>query len=716
MKNYYLYLDESGSFEPQGTPNIGRASIVAGYLTEKALSEAEAFALFQEVRASKETYASISIEPFHGMEEYRRAHLGEFIEDMVRAMFARGMKPVVFGEGRYYDIVNSDRTYLNILADGVVKLAMELLAQTEDDVQLHVLYAWRKAMSEKELSDQKKMIAQEEYKRRIEERMALGKSRISRVAQKRLQPIDIKEGSARKLHRLMLADLVCTAVRGGRQKLDAVAREYIREQKNNILVIEDDAMEQVRRLFIENRIADAIYSWYLIYEEGRSEADCKKFHDLLAANLKAMSVRSRELQYDILVHAMGTLIDSRQFVQAEHLSARLEEDFFPFLQEIDCSSDTFYFNKHFYDLTRHTHQGDTAASQREIELCNEILARMPLPLESAWSCTDYRIREIEHLKNIYAYEEALERLKKLEKGLTETLSILPIIHPMRKDGKQKKSALPNEEEEPLYSDLLGKVSSSMVQTYSLLMQSGEKEHWQAGRNASHRAFQYFSQEADRMRHAQSRAALEYWGGNYEEARHFFAKSVGLSEGAAFSEILRRMLGSRPNLFGLMHYAKWMRLAFRDGDESAEEMFAAWKQANVEERLNEKDGDHIRSKGYPGCVIRWDVAAVEARTGQYRDEPFHAAIADMLEDKKDLTVYFMGLAAAADRLTFVDGKNWEKDAKELRGIVNLLKEEEMPETMRVLAEKWKDGMERLSGLSREEKKSILKSLARATPIL
>ena len=166
----------------------------------------------------------------------------------------------------------------------------------------------------------------------------------------------------------------------------------------------------------------------------------------------------------------------------------------------------------------------------------------------------------------------------------------------------------------------------------------------------------------------------------------------------------------------MHYAKWMRLAFRDGDESAEEMFAAWKQAGVEERLNEKDGDHIRSKGYPGCVIRWDVAAVEARTGQYRDEPFHAAIADMLEDKKDLTVYFMGLAAAADRLTFVDGKNWEKDAKELRGIVNLLKEEEMPETMRVLAEKWKDGMERLSGLSREEKKSILKSLARATPIL
>ena len=308
MKNYYLYLDESGSFEPQGTPNTGRASIVAGYWTEKPLSEAEAFALFQEVRASKETYAPISIEPFHGMEEYRRANLGDFIEDMVRAMFDRGMKPVVFGEGRYYDIVNSDRTYLNILADGVVKLAMELLAQTEDDVQLHVLYAWRKAMSEKELSDQKKMIAQEEYKRRIEERMALGKSRISRVAQKRLQPIDIKEGSARKLHRLMLADLVCTAVRGGRQKLDAVAREYIREQKNNILVIEDDAMEQMRRLFIENRIADAIYSWYLIYEEGRSEADCKKFHDLLAANLKAMSEKGRKLQYDILMQTMGTLI------------------------------------------------------------------------------------------------------------------------------------------------------------------------------------------------------------------------------------------------------------------------------------------------------------------------------------------------------------------------------------------------------------------------
>ncbi len=715
MKDYYLYLDESGSFEAPGTPNTGRPSIVAGYLTEKALSESEALSLFRKVQESDKTYAPISINPFHGMEEHHRC-VYTFIGDMLRAMVERGMKIVVFGEGRHHYIVNSDRTYLNILADGVVKLAMELLAQTDDEVKLHLLYAWRKEMSGSGLGNSHQLIDKKEYARRIDERIELGRGRLSQVNRKRLQPIEPQEGDARKLHRLMLADLVCTGLRGGRQKLDAATRAYLAEQKNRIFVIEDDAMEQVRRLFIENRIADAIYSWYLIYEEGRSEADCKKFHDLLAANLKAMSVRSRELQYDILVHAMGTLIDSRQFVQAEHLSARLEEDFFPFLQEIDCSSDTFYFNKHFYDLTRHTHQGDTAASQREIELCNEILARMPLPLESAWSCTDYRIREIEHLKNIYAYEEALERLKKLEKGLTETLSILPIIHPMRKDGKQKKSALPNEEEEPLYSDLLGKVSSSMVQTYSLLMQSGEKEHWQAGRNASHRAFQYFSQEADRMRHAQSRAALEYWGGDYEEARHFFAKSVSLSEGAAFSEILRRMLGNRPNLFGLMHYAKWMRLAFRDGDESAEEMFAAWKQAGVEERLNERDGDHIRSEVYPGCIICWDIAATEAQKGQYKDAPFRATIQSMLKEKKDLTLYFMGLAAKADRLTFVDGKNWDKDAQELGESVDSLLEEEMPETMRVLAEKWKDGMERLSGLSREEKKSILKSLARATPIL
>ena len=89
---------------------------------------------------------------------------------------------------------------------------------------------------------------------------------------------------------------------------------------------------------------------------------------------------------------------------------------------------------------------------------------------------------------------------------------------------------------------------------------------------------------------------------------------------------------------------------------------------------------------------------------------------MLKEKKNLTLYFMGLAAEADRLTFVDGKNWDKDAQELGESVDSLSEEEMPETMRVLAEKWKDGMERLSGLSREEKRSILKSLARATPIL
>lgn len=702
MKDYYLYLDESGSFEAPGTPNTGRPSIVAGYLTEKAMSESEALSLFRKVQESDKTYAPISINPFHGMEEHHRC-VYTFIGDMLRAMVERGMKIVVFGEGRHHYIVNSDRTYLNILADGVVKLTMELLAQTDDEVKLHLLYAWRKEMSGSGLGNSHQLIDKKEYARRIEERIELGRSRLSQVNRKRLQPIDPQEGDARKLHRLMLADLICTGLRGGRQKLDAATRAYLAEQKNRIFVIEDDAMEQMRRLFIENRIADAIYSWYLIYEEGSSEADCKKFHDLLEANLKSMSVRSRKLQYDILVHAMGTLIDSRQFVQAEHLSARLEEDLFPFLQEIDCSSDMFYFNKHFYDLTRHTHQGDTAASQREIELCNEILARMPLPLESAGMCTDYRLREIEHLKNTYSYEEALSKLRELEADLTKILAILPYIHPLAKKREDRQS------------DRLGKVLSSKVQVYSLLLQQGAVYSKEWG-TVSDRAFEQFSQEWDKRRHAQYRAALEYWRGEYEEARHFLARSVGLGEEVSFSELLQKMLEGSVNIFGLTHYAKWMRLAFRDGDESAEEMFAAWKQVGAEERLNEKDGDHIRSKGHPGCVILWDIAAVEARTGQYRDEPFRAAIADMLEDKKNLTLYFMGLAAAADRLTFVDGKNWDKDAQELGESVDSLSEEEMPETMRVLAEKWKDGMERLSGLSREEKKNILKSLARATPIL
>lgn len=702
MKDYYLYLDESGSFEAPGTPNTGRPSIVAGYLTEKALSESEALSLFRKVQESDKTYAPISINPFHGMEEHHRC-VYTFIGDMLRAMVERGMKIVVFGEGRHHYIVNSDRTYLNILADGVVKLAMELLAQTDDEVKLHLLYAWRKEMSGSGLGNSHQLIDKKEYARRIDERIELGRGRLSQVNRKRLQPIEPQEGDARKLHRLMLADLVCTGLRGGRQKLDAATRAYLAEQKNRIFVIEDDAMEQVRRLFIENRIADAIYSWYLIYEEGNSEADCKKFHDLLAANLKAMSVRSRELQYNILVHAMGTLIDSRQFVQAEHLSARLEEDLFPFLQEIDCASDMFYFDKHFYDLTRHTHQGDTAASQREIELCNKILSQMPLPLESAGICTDYRLREIEHLKNTYSSEEALSKLGELEADLTKILAILPYIHPLAKKREDRQS------------DRLGKVLSSKVQVYSLLLQQGAVYSKEWGK-VSDRAFEQFSQEWDKRRHAQYRTALEYWRGEYEEARHFLARSVGLGEEVSFSELLQKMLEGSVNIYGLMHYAKWMRLAFRDGDESAEEMFAAWEQADAASYLHEREGDHIRSEVYPGCIICWDIAAIEAQKGQYKDAPFRATIQSMLKEKKNLTLYFMGLAAKADRLTFVDGKNWEKDAKELRGIVNLLKEEEMPETMRVLAEKWKDGMERLSGLSREEKKSILKSLARATPIL
>ena len=215
MKDYYLYLDESGKFEAPETPNTGRPSIVAGYLTEKAMSESEALSLFRKVQESDKTYAPISINPFHGMEEHHRC-VYTFIGDMLRAMVERGMKIVVFGEGRYHYIVNSDRTYLNILADGIVKLAMELLAKTDDEIRLHVLYAWRKEMSGKVLGNRQQMIDKKEYERRIEERIELGKSQLSQASRKRLKCIEIEEGSARKLHRLMLADLVCTGLRGGR--------------------------------------------------------------------------------------------------------------------------------------------------------------------------------------------------------------------------------------------------------------------------------------------------------------------------------------------------------------------------------------------------------------------------------------------------------------------------------------------------------------------
>ena len=217
MKNYYLYLDESGNF--QESVNTGLTSIVAGFLSQNwNCTDARAENLLTQVKANNKNFSEINISPFHAMED-TSTHIFQFIVELMERMAERNIQFVIFKSQKNYNIVNSDVTYLNVFAEGLVNLVQRLLAQTNEEITLNVVYASRLNMkAENEIIGSHIRIEENEYTERIEERIAWRMARLNLSIRNKIQ-INLSVGNARKLKSLMLADAVCYAMRGGKKIL-----------------------------------------------------------------------------------------------------------------------------------------------------------------------------------------------------------------------------------------------------------------------------------------------------------------------------------------------------------------------------------------------------------------------------------------------------------------------------------------------------------------
>ena len=88
MKQYQLFLDESGQFIEKGSNGKAaqKPGIVAGYLAENRKCNNEwAKKLLQKTKESSSSFSEIKIDPFHGMED-RDPHLPAFITALLQEL------------------------------------------------------------------------------------------------------------------------------------------------------------------------------------------------------------------------------------------------------------------------------------------------------------------------------------------------------------------------------------------------------------------------------------------------------------------------------------------------------------------------------------------------------------------------------------------------------------------------------------------------------
>lgn len=690
MKKYQLFLDESGGFiENKNGKKVDKPSSVAGYLAENQdCTEEWAESIFCDVKNSDSRFSKININPFHGLKTYNNPNMTAFVTAVLQKMCSnKSIRLVEFKNMKGLDIVNSNITYLNVLTEGIIQLITELLAETQDKINLDIIYAERSG------------IKMNEYTERLKERLILQRAAFPQQTKNRFT-YTVDYGSAKKKHTLMLADAVCSAVRGFKERFSKEEKAIIRTLKNRpkglrYSVLENKAWQNMEALLIENRLADFVYHWYVRIDDDIALKEREEeFKEIVIEKFKTGSPNFIRSQFKLLSQIIDSIVSERKYKAADMVMDHLFDDFFPLLEQAGIEVKRHLFDLHFYRLTTCTHQGAVALGSREMQICDELLKKIEWSYEDLEYLLSYKLRKVEQQKNAFDFRGALETLTGMEMLLEESLKVITMVNDLGEFTKNIKSKM------------LGKVLGSKVAVESYLLdEMPELKEWIL--LDSDKAIIQFTEPADITRQYQTRAMAEYRLGNYENAVKALKKAAGVTDDNLM--MLVRTFKEKKDEFGLMHYANIMALTTAEGSQLGKEMYEAWEQENVTALINELE------VGYPKYVIQWRVATTRCNLGaSVKAELYYRlAMTEALKDINVPTIYAAGLAIQAEYCGNV--QDTEKQLELLKVRWEKFMESNIPETMKEYFKGW-DELLFTNNDSKEKKKQALLMAAKKVPIL
>ena len=642
MNYFELYLDESGQFKELG--KNGRPSIVAGYLMNKKCSEAWAENVFAKTKAMNPAFSKIDTKRFHAKEE-NSTTISEFNICLLENLQNNDATMVVFKNGRGNNIVNSDITYLNVFAEGIIKLMYHLLANYKGDISLNITYATRIQVEEKEKSGIIKPIQDDEYIERIQERIILRMAQITPNERKRIR-YTLQWGSARESALLMLADAINYSFRGGFSALSPEQKERVGALKHLFFnVVEHSRWETIQAYLASNRWAESVYMWYGEYFDELQERYTGEFNLLIIEKLQHLGTASSKVQLEILSNLTKVLIDMRNYETANKFMERLDKRLYPLLEKEGLLSPEIEFDLHFFRLTTATHQGDLDESEKQIKICRSKLSQLPATWETLDYYLSYKLREAEHQKNTFDFQGAIDNLDKLEQILTDAISVVKMIDELGEFGERIKSIT------------LGKVLGSRVLARCYLSYES-KEQLALARIDSDAAIEQFHRQSDKERQYLTRTMVEYLDGRFEEALAWLGKAYRLEDAAPAKllGILRK--DKNASVFGILYYTSLMAAALKEDVILGKEMFSAWNVV--------PPGDIIPdSHEYPTNIILWRIATCKAIMHPKAAYTYYKeAISATDSNPRNLPHYMARLAMKAEYEGLLGSTNKEKLKKKV----------------------------------------------------
>lgn len=703
MKNYQLFLDESGQFKESNSNGKSKQkpSIVAGYLAvDKKCSNAWAKKVLQKIKDSNNAFSDISIDPFHG-KETNDPNLSAFITSLLQELCSDGkICLVVFKNERGLDIVNSDITYLNVLTEGIIQLILGLMKETDDDINLDIDFAQRVDVTQKEESGGRiiQYINQKEYKDRLEERLVLQLEALPKHIQARFT-YNLQCGNANTDAVLMISDAICGALRGFTNQFTTEERSVIKSLKTiQYTVLDHKVWQAIENQLAAQNIGQAVFQWYSQFDEDeRLRKRKEEFENTIINKLTNATTDFAQGQFNIIHEIIDALIKGRKYNAANIVMDKLIKVFYPMMEKAGLDVKRQLFDVHFYRLTTCTHQGTVSLGNREMQRCDELFKVVDWRYEDLEYLHNYKLRKVEQQKNAFDFKGALEILTGMEKTIEDSVNAITLVDALGPFTKNIKS------------QMLGKVMGSKVAVESFLLNEIPELKKQILLD-SDKAINQFTESSDITRQYQTRAMAEYKLGNYENAIRDLQKTDNTDntiENDLF--ILIRNFKATNNIFGLMHYANIMALASENNLSLGKEMYDAWNQEEIMKYVNKQE------EKYPKYVIQWRTATTKANLdiGDKGEEYYKKAKEIALSDINAPTIYAAGLAIQAEYNANLKGSG--RPMQQLKKNYEKFMESDIPETMKECFKSWDQVFSDTTN-DMKKRKSNLFELVRTIPLL
>lgn len=603
MREYCLYLDESGDFDSDLTKYYRNECLVGGFLAKKSTLPDERAIRNRLIDAWKVGVPAQSDLPRNVIFE-KLKHATELDpSDKVRAVKAildavqLTGEFVVFENYRKNSILNSTFTYANIMADGIVQLLTALALENMGNiVKLNIVAGYRRDMTVKETA----YIDLEVLKSRIEERI-----RLAEIKNQSLKSLGaeytLKLDNDKTSPYLVMCDYVCHFYFKRNDSVynvceaesnDIIGQTLMTYYHSNRIFNLGGSAEKDRVLY---GITGEAYG-NLLFDAAAGLIEDKKNIDAIINAFCKLPEQTRKIHLAILSSRYKEVVGNKRDLGVAEKILDFSEYLLEEMKRAGVDDVRFRMEIILYQLAIANHRGQLTEMENLFEKVKRYLPALMTGMDNMDFVFMFINRYAVWLIDNFEVEKAYNLLEKTVKQF-EAYELLRegILSEVMPDMAE------NVQAENVRMDQKARLLGTQVMAANWMMRQG-KFSYEFVASISDEAIRNFTTESDRCRQYQSRAAVEGYQGNLEEAFRYLLMGFGIDQ-------IQKLIVNRNNSFALYHISVFYK------------NFADRKTREVEDAgklLKNYSAQYLDDHSYPAFLTAGNMAEALAISGAARD--------------------------------------------------------------------------------------------------